>query len=58
MKQAKQYIYQALEHDKLDDPSFDFKLSGYKQESMKETLKILLLSIDNLSSLPIKYYTI
>jgi hypothetical protein len=52
MEQAKQYIHQALEHNKLDDTSFDFSFNHYKQASMKQELKDLLQSIDTISALP------
>lgn len=52
MQQAKQYIHQAIESNKLDDASFDFSFNHYKQASMKQELKMLLQSIETISALP------
>lgn len=52
MEQAKQYIHQALKHNKLDDSSFDFSFNNYKQAAMKQALKELLQAIETISTLP------
>ena len=49
-EQAKQYINQALQQNKLNDSSFDF--NDYKQHHMKGKLEGTLSTLENLSSLP------
>ena len=50
VEQAKKYIHQALQQNKLNDTNFD--LNRYKQRLMKQELENLLTTIESLSALP------
>ena len=55
VEQAKEYINQALQQNKLSDNRFDFSLNNYKQASMRLELEGLLGTIETTKALrPIK----
>ena len=54
IQQAKIYICQALEQDKLSDTRFDFEFNNYKQGSMKQELEGLLNLIEATNSMRIR----